>query len=104
MSALKRLKKKNGGAMTDAEFCIVIAAKEIPAHAEKAAAEFEAMRQLIGEQTECIQQQQAVMDAAEVAVHEANNPYATARDIINAIDALAAALAALPQPATKGTP
>jgi arginine deiminase len=87
---------------------------------EQAQAELAAMRQLISEQMERIaelqdkltiktlenlkgqsvlddaheeiKQQQAVVDAAEVAVHEANNPHATARDIINAIDALATAL------------
>jgi hypothetical protein len=77
-------------------------------HRERAAAELAAMRQLISEQMERIEQQQTVVDAAwelddlcgwNIAKMENSRNYEIEGYLLKQ---LAIALAALPQPATKG--
>jgi hypothetical protein len=71
------------------------------------ALELTAMRQIISEQMERIQQQQAVVDAAktvEKILPDLLDAVTLEDRELAAFEALAAALAALPQLATKGKP
>jgi hypothetical protein len=110
MNALDNLMNKSEENTTDLEFAIIVLNEVRPNEAENAAEELAAMRQLISEQMERIQQQQAIVDATKELDEQCgwittdlidDHEYEVQGHLLKK---LATALAALPQPATKGKP